>query len=54
MHEIIEKVYIYIYIYIYLIIQIPVAFSINLIKFNAFVNNPVISFGCSVTGQADP
>jgi hypothetical protein len=50
MHEIIEKVCVCVCV----IIQIPVAFSINLVKFNAFVNNPVISFGCSVTGQADP
>jgi hypothetical protein len=31
-------------------VYIPVPFSINLLKFDTFVHDPIITFGCSVTG----
>ena len=30
-------------------VYIPVSFSINLLKFDTFVHDPIITFGCSVT-----
>lgn len=32
----------------------PISFSIHLFKFNGLVNNPICSFGCSVTRKTNP